>query len=144
MAAGTRGVMTTPAERLAVGRRICDALDPVLTPHGFQAGQVGIGRDVEVTFCSAAHEFSARFPHLVSWMDLSHPAACVDLTVYADARPSRLTRVWLEGRELEDVAREVRQQAASGLDGVGLPIEDGLEQLGSTVVSLLLGGSPHE
>lgn len=77
-------------------------------------------------------------------MDLSHPAAWVDLTVYADAQPLRLTRVWLEGRELEDVAREVRQQAASGLNGVGLSMEDGLEQLGSTVVSLLLGGSPHE
>lgn len=128
---------------LAVGRRVCDALDPVLTPHGFQAGQAGIGRDVEVTFCSPGHEFSARFPHLASWMDLSHPAACVDVTVYAHPQPARLTRVWLEGRELDEVVRDGRY-AVGPVDGVGLPLDAGLDRLARTLTALLLQGSPHE
>ncbi|MCM3662141.1 hypothetical protein M3148_14245 [Georgenia satyanarayanai] len=136
--------MTSSADSaLAIARHVCDALDPVLTPHGFQAGQAGIGRDVEVTFCSAGHEFSARFPHLAYWMDLSHPAACVDLTLHAHPQPARLSRVWLEGRELDDVVRDGRY-AVGPVDGVGLPLEAGLDRLARTLTVLLLQGSPHE
>ncbi len=123
---------------------MCDALDPVLTPHGFQAGQTGVGKDVEVTFCSSGREFSGRFPHLASCMDLRHPAACVDLTVYAHAEPPRLVRVWLEGRELDDVAGENGHQTVGRADGVGLPLEEGLERLAATLTALLLQGSAHE
>lgn len=116
----------------------------MLVPHGFQAGQVGVGTDVGVTFCSPGGEFSRRFPHLASWMDLDHPAACVDLAVYAHPEPARLVQVRLEGRELDDVAGRSGNHAAGRADGVGLPMEEGLERLAATVAALLLEGSPHE
>lgn len=141
MAEGMGRTVTSSAETAAaVGRRVRDVLDPALAPYGFLTGQVGLGDDVEITFCCPGHEFSGRFPHLASWMDLDHPAACVDLTVYAHPLPPRLTRVWLEGRELDELVGG----AVPGADGVGLPLEEGLERLARTLTTVLLRGSPHE
>lgn len=93
------------------GRLVGAALNPVLVPAGFQAGQYGEGgddldRDTQVIFCAAADKFSARYPTLPQADQQGAGGACVDLVIEVQA-DGMLLRLDLEGTSIESTLRHV-------------------------------------
>ncbi|UTT63525.1 hypothetical protein [Microcella humidisoli] len=85
----------TPQELAAL---LCAELDPLMTRHGFQAGQAGIGDDVGIVYCMPHAEFRARFPRLAPSIDPDNIGGCTDLNISAGVGPgSRLHNVHLDG-----------------------------------------------
>jgi hypothetical protein len=93
------------------GRLVSAALDPVLVPAGFQAGQYGEGgvdldRDTQVVFCAAADDFSARYPTLPQANQQGPDGGCVDLVIEVQA-DGTLIRLDLEETSIERTLRHV-------------------------------------
>lgn len=98
----------TGMSRYSVGRVVSAALDPVLMPAGFAAGQYGEGGEggedrstgSQVIFCAAHDEIS----DLHSWLPQANSqkrdvGACVDLVVEINNQ-SRVEFIHLEGLSL--------------------------------------------
>lgn len=110
---------------------ICGELDVLMKPHGFQAGQSGIGKDVGVIYCIPHREFRRKFPRLAPAAEYSDDGACTDLNIYCSIGPeARLYDIRFEGFSLEELL------ADEGTDFIGaaetiakLPAPDGVIRL---------------
>jgi hypothetical protein len=96
---------------LRTGRLVSAALDPVLIPAGFQAGQFGEGgedreEDAQIIFCAEHDEFSARHSRLPQANQQQPGGTCVDLVVNVRA-DGTLAGLDLEGTSLEETLRRV-------------------------------------
>ena len=105
--------------RYSVGRVVSAALDPVLMPAGFAAGQYGdhVEGDEDrptgsqVIFCAGHDEISDLHP----WLPQANSqergvGACVDLVVDINDQ-SRVEFIHLEGLSLEETLRRVGRAA---------------------------------
>ena len=80
-------------------RELSAALDPVLVPVGFAAGQFG---GTQAIFCAEHDTFSDRFPHLPPANEQERGAGCcVDVDVDVDAADRM--EVQVEGWPLAEV-----------------------------------------
>jgi hypothetical protein len=135
----------------SVGRVVSAALDPVLVPAGFAAGQYGDygkgGDDrytgSQIIFCAAHDEISDLHP----WLPQANSqergvGACVDLVVDINDR-SRVEFIDLEGLSLEETLRRVGRAAdADALARVdGQAFDDALPVV--TAVLTRLFATPH-
>lgn len=83
------------------GRSVSVALDPVLVPAGFQAGQYS---DHHVTFCAEHDELSDRYPSLPQSNTYERGTGrCIDLLV--DHNTDGSTPLDFEGRSLAETLR---------------------------------------
>jgi hypothetical protein len=101
--------MSGPSDdAIEVGRRLCAALDPLMTARGFQSGQVGYSSsEVGVVYCSRHVDFRARFPNLAPAVDYSDDGACTDLNISVALSPrSHLSQVHLDGHDLDELLRD--------------------------------------
>jgi hypothetical protein len=123
------------------GRVIGAALDPVLVPAGFAAGQHGHSDGSgSVIFCAGYDEFSDRYPTLPQANGQSRGmGACVDLTIDYDA--NGLVEIDLEGISVPDTLREVgRPGDADAADqAVNQPVDAALASLASVLTRLFDG-----
>jgi hypothetical protein len=96
---------------IADGRTVSAALDPVLTPVGFAAGQYGGGGEGryisgQTIFCAAHDEFGNRY----QWMPQANRqergiGCCTDLVV--ETTKSRFDSARLEHLSLQETLRQV-------------------------------------
>lgn len=95
----------------AVAESLCVALDPLMTLHGFAAGQPGCSTStVGVVYCSEHGDFRRRFPALAPDIGYPDDGACTDLNVHIDLdNPARLREVQLDGHGLEELARDAQR-----------------------------------
>lgn len=136
----------TGMSRYSVGRVVSAALDPVLMPAGFAAGQYGEGGEggedrstgSQVIFCAAHDEIS----DLHSWLPQANSqkrdvGACVDLVVEINNQ-SRVEFIHLEGLSLEETLRHVGRAAdADALARVdGQALDDALPVVTSVLKRL--------
>ena len=109
---------------VAWGRAVVAALDPVLVPRGFAAGQIGTwATGAGVTFCTPYRAFRERFGALRDVpADDAEPWWCTDVVV--DVRGGRLDEARLDGCGLEDLLRAVgRDDLAPEAVGLDLPTD---------------------
>lgn len=130
----------------SLGRVVSAALDPVLVPAGFAAGQYGDHGDggedrptgSQVIFCAAHDELSDLHPWLPQADSQERGVgACVDLVVDIDDQ-SRVEFIHLEGLSLEETLRRVGRPAdADALARVdGQAVEDALPVVASVLKRL--------
>lgn len=109
------GPVNDPSE---LGRHLCAVLDPLMTTHGFLAGQWGMSSTtVGVVFCS---------------LHYSHEGACTDLHVSVErGEAPRMGEVHLEGRGLDVLLRDVgRHDLEPDIAALArLNVEAGVERL---------------
>ncbi len=102
-------------------RSVSSALDPVLIPEGFAAGQCW---DTQAIYCGGHDELSDRFPALPqSGAQARGLGCCIDLVVdYADAG----LHVSLEGTALAETLHALRLHGdAATLERLeGAPLDD--------------------
>jgi hypothetical protein len=132
----------------SVGHLVSEALDPVLVPAGFAAGQYGdegveprAGR--QVIFCAAHDKLSDRYPRLPQANAQEREVgACIDLVIEVD-RDDRISFVDLEGPSLEETLRDVGQvadaQAVAAV--VGGALADGLPVIEAALRRMLVDAS---
>ncbi|HMO11511.1 MAG TPA: hypothetical protein PKB06_08430, partial [Actinotalea sp.] len=126
--------MDTPA--VDPGAAVCAALNPVLEPRGFAAGQVGSGERVSVVFCADARALAARFGPLAG-EPRPEPGRCADVVVTVGFAPDGtcyLDEVHLEGAGLDALLRAVdRHDLAPEGAGLDRP-RDAFRSMGLTSV----------
>ena len=117
------------------GVTVSEALDPVLVPRGFAAGQYGEGTEGQVVFCAPFDDFSERYPHLPqSHRQQRGTGACVDLVIDVD-RDRGISSTDLKAYPIDETLRDLGLPAEAGalraalagplesqLDGVGLAL----------------------
>ncbi|WP_337061780.1 hypothetical protein [Kineococcus sp. G2] len=126
-----------------------EAVDAVLVPHGFAAGQVGVsdGRR-EVVWCAATRELATRFPALLT---SQMPAGgwgtmCTDVVLQVSGTHGhwRVSDVSVEGEPLSQLLsslnRPVLAERAAGV--IGSTTDDCLTSLPSLLAELLDGAKP--
>ncbi len=125
------------------GASVARALDPVLVPRGFAAGQVGWSdKEAAVTFCGPGELIRERFGDLAgAGHDPANPAWCHDVVVRVGLEPdggAYLDEVRLDGTGLDRLLRAVdRDDLAPEAVGLDFPRDPGHAQapLSSVLVS---------
>lgn len=117
---------------------ICAALDPLMTAHGFQTGQSGVGAEIGIIYCSQHVEFRRRFPTLAPTIQYDDEGACTDLNVYASSGPhARLHDIRFDGVTLEEVlAGDGIEFADEARTIASLPAQEGAIRLRSVLDKL--------
>lgn len=115
---------------------VITALEPMLVPAGFTAGQGGSEGVGQVIFCAAHDEFSERYP----WLPQADAherglGGCVDLIVDVD-RDGILRGADLEELTLEETLRRVGGAPAPA-PLVGQPLDVALPRVAAVVQRLL-------
>jgi hypothetical protein len=120
----------------AVGPIVSAALDPVLTPAGFTAGQYG--DDTQVIFCAGHDDLSDRFPWLPQANSQQRDeGACTDLMIDA-TDDGRFDAARFEELSLEETLRTVgHTDAAEDVRGLGgATLDRALPVLAATLTRL--------
>jgi len=111
---------------------ICGALDPVLVPAGFAAGQGGRHDSAgQVIYCAGHDDFSERHPALPQAGDQQYnDSPCTDLVVEYDG--DHIMKLDLEGIAVRDTLRAIGRQADADAVERALkqPVEPALSVLG--------------
>lgn len=132
---------SVPDDPHAVAGRLCVALDPLMTSHGFAAGQAGSSAsEVGVVYCSEHRDFRRRFPTLAPSIEYSDDGACTDLNVYiALNSPAQLREIHLDGHRLDelahDVGRDDLREHIGRLDAE--PLNEGIAHLREVLTAIL-------
>lgn len=135
------GMTLTPDDSREVARFLCRALDPLMTSHGFIAGQAGFSSStIGVVYCTEHRDFRSRFPTLAPDIQDPDGGACTDLNISVGTDgPVRLRRVELDGHTLrqlaDDVSRDDLRSHISRLYDVGF--EEGVTLLHQVVTAIL-------
>lgn len=119
-------------------RSVSAALDPVLVPHGFMAGQCG---DIQAIYCAGHDDFSDHFPALPqSNAQARGLGCCIDLVL---DRVDHDLSVTFEGLALTDTLHALRlHDDAAVVDHLGdAPLDDALQALGEILGRLLRAAS---
>jgi hypothetical protein len=114
---------------LGAGRRVRAALDPVLVPLGFQAGQGG-DDDGQVIWCVGHDELSVEHPGLPQAFQQATLGTCIDLVV--DVRDDgTFASLHLEALRLSETLRHVglEEDAAAVVAMCARPVDEGLTDL---------------
>jgi hypothetical protein len=127
--------------------RLQDAIDAVLVPHGFAAGQVGVADGYrQIIWCAAAVDFAVRFPHLAASQEPpgGRSTMCTDVVVDMatdDDGSWRVTGVSVEGDTLDQLLTGLGSVAAAERAAAlpASPAVDCLEELASLLSELLDG-----
>lgn len=117
---------------------ICAALDPLMTAHGFQAGQSGVGVEIGIIYCAQHVEFRRRYPMLAPTIQYEDEGACTDLNIYTSSDPrARLHDIRFDGVTLEEVlAGEGVEFADEAHTIASLPAQEGAIRLRSVLEKL--------
>lgn len=127
-------LMSDPSgDPIVMGRRLCAVLDPLMTSHGFQSGQVGSSfSSVGIVYCSPHVDFRSRFPNLAPDMDYTDEGACTDLNISVALLPNaHLTEIHLDGHELDELLRDAgRGDLHAEVESLAeLSVDEGTEHL---------------
>lgn len=133
-----RKVTTEPLEPQELAHFICGKLDALMTTHGFQTGQAGIGADVGIIYCTPYQEFRRRFPHLAPTIDYDDEGACTDLNIYASTGPhARLYGIRFDGVSLGELLADESTDFAGEAETISeLPAPEGTIHLRMTLERL--------
>ncbi len=121
----------------ATAPRVCDAMNPVMTRHGFAPGQSGVGADTfQVLFCAGYDDFLDRFP-THDHTDYQRGMGARD-DLHVNGSSGTLTDSDLEGMALGDVLRTAGlTDTAAPVDGIAeLALDDAIQTI-ATAVRLL-------
>ena len=131
---GGVGVGHSGAMHVDFQTSVSAALDPVMLPAGFAAGQ---GGDLQVIFCAAHDEFSDRFPALPQANEQDRGrGCCIDLVI--EDQGSQGLRLDLEGHSLTQTLRaaHLHDEAAVVADVAGSPLDTVLAVLAHALATL--------
>ncbi len=138
--------MTSVPDPDAIAVRLCDALDPVMTSHGFAAGQSGASASVVgVVHCSDHRDFRRRFPTLAPGIQYADDGACTDLNIsVALDGPARLEEIHLDGHRLDELARDLGRDDLRRRIGRlrDLPLSEGITDL-RDVLTVIFSTAAH-
>ena len=123
--------MVAQADSQDLADVICAALDPLMTAHGFQAGQSGVGADIGIIYCAEHVEFRRRFPTLAPTIQYDDEGACTDLNIYASTgQHAKLHDIRFEGVTLEELLAEEGIELAGDAQTIAsLPAKEGAMRL---------------
>lgn len=118
---------------------LCEALEPVLVPIGFQRGQ----GTAQVIFCAGYDALSSAYPRLPqAGKQRAGVGACIDLVV--ELMGAEVQRVDLEGQSLAATLVEVGEPAvgASVADLTDLALVDAITRVQRALMILFSSPGP--